>query len=207
MDLSLKAGLRKTTGKGNAIKLRHERNIPGILYGESKPGQAVVVQEAEVEQILQQGGIGKVIRLHIAGPGGEESQAVLVKDVQRDPVKRNLLHVDFWRIAMDQPVRVKVPLNFEHEEDRVRDGAFLQMVLHELDISCLPRQIPDTIRVDVSGVTSEKALMVKDLVLPEELRVLNPPEEVVVQATFPPNVEEPAESQTIPEGDEAESEN
>jgi len=192
MELTLSATLRENVGKEQAHKLRRMGDIPGVLYGEGKATEHLTIDGREFERVLLKGGAGKLIELTIAKAKKEEREPVLIKEYQRHPVKRSVLHVDFLRVALDRPVTVKVLVHLTNEEKRQRDGAVVQMLIHELEVSCLPTNIPEKILVDVGSLTLGATIHVKDLHLPEGVRVLNPPEEPIVLAAAPTVNEEPA---------------
>ena len=156
-----------------------------MLYGEGKPSEHITIQDHELTRLLAKNGYGKLISLEIQGGKKAEKEHVLIKDYQRHPVKGNLLHVDFLRVDMNRPVTVKVPVHIINEEKRVNDGAILELVMHELEISCLPANIPDRITVDVSKLTMGSGIHVKDLNVAEGIKTLNGLEEAVVLAVAP----------------------
>lgn len=185
MELSLAATVREEVGKQKVHKLRQKGLIPAVLYGEGKPSEHITIQDQELNRLLAKNGYGKLISLEIQGGKKTEKEHVLIKDYQRHPVKGNLLHVDFLRVDMNRPVTVKVPVHMINEEKRVNDGAILELVMHELEISCLPANIPDRITVDVSQLTMGNGIHVKDLAVGEGMKILNGAEEAVVLAVAP----------------------
>jgi large subunit ribosomal protein L25 len=185
MEFSLAASVREGLGKQKVNKIRQQGAIPAVLYGEGKENEHLTIDAHELQKLFFKGGAGKLISLTVKKGKKEEQQHVLVKDFQKHPVKGNVIHVDFFRVAMDHLVTVKTPVHLVNEEKRAHDGAVLELVLHELEISCLPAIIPDRISVDVRSLVIGSGIHVKDLVLPEGIKVLNPPEEVVVMAAAP----------------------
>jgi large subunit ribosomal protein L25 len=185
MEFSLAASVREGLGKQKVIKLRQKGEVPAVLYGEGKENEHLTLEAIELQKIFQKGGASKLISLKIKKGKKEEQEHVLVKDYQRHPVKGNVIHVDFLRVAMDHLVTVKTPVHLVHEEKRVKDGAVLEIVLHELEVNCLPANIPDRILVDVSKLAIGSGIHVKDLVLPEGIKIVNGPEEAIVMAAAP----------------------
>lgn len=116
-------------------------------------------------------------------------------------MKGNFLHIDFFRVAMDHLVTIKVTVHLTGEDKRPRDGAILEIAIHELEVSCLPAQIPDRIMVDVSKLMMGTGIHVKEIVVPEGIRIVNAADEVVVLAVSPTVTGEPipADASTEPE--------
>jgi large subunit ribosomal protein L25 len=194
MELSLLAEVREGLGKQKAVKLRQSNQIPGVLYGEGKPTEHVTVNAHEFNRLIVKNGSGKLISLNInSGKKAAEKIHVLIKEFQRHPVKGNILHIDFMRVAMDHQVTIKVPVHLVGEEKRTRDGAILEVFFHEMEISCLPANIPNRIQVDVSKLQLGASIHVKDLQIPD-VKFLNSPEEVIVMAALPTVAVEPVET-------------
>lgn len=186
MEFLLSATVREEVGKQKSIKLRQKGQIPGVLYGEGKPAEHISLDAHELQKIFLKGGAGKLINLNIQkGKKTEADEHVIIKEYQRHPTKGSVIHVDFLRVAMDHLITVKVPVHLTGEEKRNRDGAILEVVTHELEVSCLPANIPNRIHVDVSKLTIGSGIHVKDLVVPEGVKVVNPPEETVVLVVAP----------------------
>ena len=185
MELLLVAEEREALGKQKAVKFRQNGRIPGVLYGEGKPVEHITVNAHEFSHMVLKHGLGKLISLDIQKGKKTSKEHVLIKECQRHPVKGNILHVDFFRVAMDHMVTVKVPVHITGEEKRTRDGAILEILVHELEVSCLPANIPDRIMVDVSKLSVGIGLHIKDIAMPEGVKCLNPAEEMVVLAASP----------------------
>ncbi|TCL76346.1 large subunit ribosomal protein L25 [Hydrogenispora ethanolica] len=207
MELSLSAVTREGVGTLKVRKLRNEGQIPAVLYGEGKPNQNIAVNGRELEILLREGS-GKLINLQLKLAKGVKREHVLIKELQKHPVKGGVTHLDLLRVAMDQPVTVKVPLRLVHEEKRPRDGAVLETMIHELEVSCLPTAIPEHIEVDISGLNIGETIHVKDLQLAPGVKVLNSPEEALVLASAPTVAETPPPAEAaeaeVAEGKQAE---
>jgi large subunit ribosomal protein L25 len=185
MEISLAASVREGLGKQKVVKLRQQGEIPAVLYGDGKENEHLTLNAHELQMVFLKGGSSKLINLKIKNGKKEEEQHVLVKDFQKNPLKGNVIHVDFLRVAMNHMVTVKTPVHLKNEEKRNHDGAILEMVLRELEVSCLPSNIPDRIFVDVRTLAMGSGIHVKDLELPEGIKVLNSPEEAIVMAIAP----------------------
>ena len=148
-------------GKNVARRLRRQGSIPGVVYGAKKPAMAVSVNPKQITQILgSQAGHNTIFDLKL----GEESAKVMIVDWQYEPVHGALLHVDLKRIAMDQRLRVKVPVLLQGEAAGVKQqGGILEQVQREVEMECLPGDIPSHIDADVRELVFGKVLRVSDL--------------------------------------------
>lgn len=199
MELLLAAEEREALGKQKTVKFRKNGRIPGVLYGEGKPVEHITVNAHEFGNLILKHGVGKLISLDIHKGKKAVKEQVLIKECQRHPMKGNVLHIDFFRVAMDHLVTLKVPLHLTGEEKRVRDGAILELMAHEMEISCLPGNIPDRIMVDVSKLAMGVGLHVKDITPPEGIKFLSPAEEMIVLAASPTVGTEPAPGEATAE--------
>ena len=167
-DFVLNAELRADAGKGASRRLRRlEGQMPAIVYGGDKePLNIQIPQKDMVKQLENEAFYSHVITINV--DGGSES--VLLKDLQRHPAKPVLLHADFLRVSMTQKVTVKVPLHFINEDTCVgvkMQGGQISHTMTELEISCLPGDLPEYIEVDMVDVEIEKIVHISDLTLPE----------------------------------------
>jgi large subunit ribosomal protein L25 len=202
MEYTLTATQREGLGTGKVKKLRVKGFVPGVLYGEGKTTQHISVNAHDFGMLIMRGGAGKLINLKIAGGTSEVLEHVLIKEYQRHPVKGNFLHVDLLRVVMDHLINVKVSVHLFNEEKRQRDGAILEVLMHEMEISCLPGNIPDRIDIDVADLAIGSGIHIRDLNLPEGVKAVSPPEEIVVLASAPTG----AEAVAAPVSEEAEPE-
>ena len=200
--ISIKAEKRGSSGKGAARSLRRNGIIPAVLYREGS-SMAIQLDKAELGRFLHQSG-GEQVIVNLAFPGGEDRLA-LVKDYQVDPIKRELLHTDFFEVSLKQMIKVVAAVHIVGEPIGVkRDGGTLQYGVSEIEIECLPDSIPGHIDVDVSGLAAGHSMHVRDLILPEGIKVLTPAEEAVATVAAPKAEEEvaaaaPAEGTAEPE--------
>jgi large subunit ribosomal protein L25 len=152
---------RKVQGKWAVRRLRRQGWIPAILYGAGAPAELIQIHERELEKVVRHQ--ARLVR--VEGLGDSPIQA-LVRDVQWDIIGKRVVHVDFHRVAVGQRVHVKVPVILRGTPAGLEDGGRLDHVLHELEVECLATEIPDEIRVDVSGLKVGDVLHVADLMLP-----------------------------------------
>ncbi|MBM3318659.1 MAG: 50S ribosomal protein L25 [Candidatus Eisenbacteria bacterium] len=166
---------REDKGKGAAHRLRAEGLLPGVVYG-SGENRLVAVERHGFEGVLRRAVTGTVL-IDLALPDG--SLRVLIKEVQRDPATAKLLHVDFLRISMDRPIRLKVPLRFTGVPEGVRtEGGMLEHLLREMEVECLPGDVPEFIEIDVSALNVGQSIHARDIVR-ERVQILTPPERAI----------------------------
>lgn len=183
--MEISVAIRENTGTGKAKKVRYSGDIPGVIYGQGKPAEHLSINAQEFGRFVLREGTGKLINLKIKKGKKTEQDQVLIKELQRHPVKGSILHVDFLRVAMDQQVTVKVPVYLASDERKTRDGAVIDMTMYELEIRCLPGNIPERIQVDTNELTAGGKIFVKDLKLGDGIEAVSAPDEVVIQALVP----------------------
>jgi large subunit ribosomal protein L25 len=174
----LEAQPREAGNKNAARRVRAGGKVPGVLYGAGKDALSLSLDPRQVLRILHsQTGHNTIFDLALTG--GERSKAMIV-DWQYEPIKGALLHIDLKRIAMDRKLEVKVPITLKGEAAGVKQqGGILEQILREVEIECLPADIPSSIEVDVSELVMGKVLRVSDLPHNEKVTFLTVKEEVV----------------------------
>lgn len=168
---TLSATLRHDTGKGVARKLRQNGDIPGVIYGHGREPQSLTVNAREFERLISRVAAGStVIELDLGGTTARS----LIREIQRHPFKRQILHVDFQEVVAGEMITLKCPIVYVGTPYGVRtEGGLLDQIMHELTIQAIPSQIPDHINVDVSDLHVGKALHVSDLSLPDGVKVVD----------------------------------
>ncbi len=190
----LKAEVRSGTGKKVAKDLRAKGLIPANVYKGGKGALSLQISMDSLYEVTHtKAGENVIITLKITGEGSPKDKTVLIKEIQRHPVKDAILHVDFNEISLTETLKVNVPLTSRGEPVGVKvDGGVLEHVIRELQIECLPTAIPEKIEVDVSALKIGDAIHVKDVKIPEDVKVLNDPE-LIAMIVKPPKVEAPKE--------------
>lgn len=166
------ASTRKAQGTGASRRLRRAEKLPGIVYGGKVPATPIELDHNEIFHALRKEKFHASI-LDMVLDGKDEK--VLLRSFQMHPYKPQVLHIDFQRIAADEPIHMRVPLHFVGEETSpavVAEKANVNHALTELEVSCLPAQLPEFITVDLSGLTVQEPLHVSDLKLPEGVTVI-----------------------------------
>ena len=205
--LSLSAKIRKELGK-KVKTLRGKGGLPAILYGPGIKNLNLEIGEKEFEEIYQKAGESSIIKLKIKFEELRSSLVpakasvneklkineflVLIHEVDRDPLTEKPIHVDFYQPRLEEEVEVTIPIIFEGEAPAVKDlGGTLVKNISELEIKALPQKLPHEIRVDISRLrTFEDNILVKDLIIPEEVKVLKKPDETIAFVAEPEKVEE-----------------
>ena len=183
--------IRETRGKNAARRTRMTGMVPATLYGGRKEAVALTLNAKQVARILRsETGHNTIFTVSVAG--GNQEKAML-KDWQVDPLKGSLLHVDLLRIAMDVRMRVRVPVRTFGEPQGVKmQGGIFEMVTREVEIECLPTDIPEEFKVDVSEMLIGKQLRAADLPLdPEKIKLLTDPQRVLAHVVTLKKEEEP----------------
>lgn len=176
---TLKAETRTGSGSRQADKLRKAGRVPGIVYGHKEANVAVSVPADELDRLIRVQH-ARVLELDVGG----KTETVLVRDLQWDHLGRELLHVDFARVSASDTVKVTVPVELRNSP-KATGGGVLDQPLHTLHIECSPTKIPEAIRIDITNLTLGTPIHVRELALPEGVKVLEAPESVVVQLKLP----------------------
>jgi large subunit ribosomal protein L25 len=181
---------RQGTGKQIAKRLRRQGVVPAILYGGAQPEPITVDPKAVLRTIVGHAGTTQLLTLKMEGDGG--SRLAIIRAMQFDPVSERLLHVDLQEVSADKPITVRAAVRPVGEAVGVRDTkGILNLVLHEVTVSCLPTAIPERIDADVSALAIGDVLTIADLTVPPGVRILNDPGQAVATVS-PPMAEEAA---------------
>ena len=203
----LKVTERHTFGKGSARTLRREGLVPAILYGPKRDSLPLTVSPMDLDKIYKTSGTEQVIFNLVIENGGTQNVTAMVKEVQATPVTRQYLHVDFYEISLDEEIVVSILVEVTGKSKGVERGGFLQVVRHELEVSCLPTDMPDSIRVDVTDLDIGDAIHVEDLALIDKVKLLADPGLTVLTVVAPTvEEEELPEEEEIEEAEETEGE-
>src|SRR5215470_2734679 len=178
-EITVTAESRSDFGKNASRRLRYRGMVPAVVYGGKGGNVSVSVDPKALQRVLHsEAGRNTILKLEIAGEGATNA---ILKSWQVDPVRENFLHADFYRIAMDVALRVTVPLAVRGEARGVKtDGGILEMVIRQIEIECLPGDIPERIEVDVTDLGLNQSLRVSELPVTAKVKVLQNPDQVVV---------------------------
>jgi len=202
--VALAAQSRTETGKGVARSLRRQALIPAVFYGPEVDPVPLILQSRDLEKLITTGaGENILIDLNIEDGKSTQSHRAMIKEIQVDPVKQNILHVDLYAISMDKKISVEVPITLTGTAVGVSDeGGILQQISRTLEISCLPDRIPEAFELDVTALAIGDSLHVSDLEIPEGVEVLAE-DELIIASVVPPTVEE-IEPEVLEEEEEGE---
>jgi large subunit ribosomal protein L25 len=193
MFMKVVAQLRELQGTGASRRLRRAGKVPGIVYGSSAKPVAIELDHNGLFHALRKESFhSSILELEV---DGKDVQQVLLRDVQMHAFKPQVLHVDFQRVAADQKIHVKVPLHFLNAEVSPavkQNGAVVSHVFTEIDITCLPKDLPEFIEVDLSSLAVGQTIHLADLKLPDGVGVVSHENPVVVTVTVPRGMEEAA---------------
>ncbi len=178
-EITVSAESRNDFGKNASRRLRAKGMVPAIVYGGKGENVSVAVDPKSLLRVLRsEAGRNSILKLDIVGHGATNA---ILKGWQVDPVKENFLHADFYRIAMDVAIRVTVPLAIRGEARGVKvDGGILEIVVRQIEVECLPGDIPERIEVDVTDLGLNGAIRVADLPPSAKIKVLQNPDQVVI---------------------------
>ncbi len=202
-SFELNAELRDDTGKGASRRLRHAGLVPGIIYGARKDPVMITLPHNELIRNLEQ----EAFYSHILSISlGGKKEKVVLKDLQRHPGKPFILHVDFLRIDEKEAIRVNVPLHFMNEDiaPGVKAGGRVSHTLTEVEVSCLPGNLPEFIEIDLAAVEVGQAIHLSEINLPEGVEIpalaQTPSRDLAVVSIHAPRVDSGESAET--EGDE-----
>jgi large subunit ribosomal protein L25 len=189
MEATLEAVKREGRGKNEANRLRASGRIPAVVYGSRVEGQApegvpVSVDPKHVLRILHsESGANSLITLKV---DGGDAARVMVKEYQLDPITHQLLHADFYQLALDKAITVTVPITIKGEPKGVKvQGGLLDFVTREIHVLCLPTEIPEHIDVDVTELMLNQSIRVRDLAQESKWKAITPPETMIVHVVLP----------------------
>ncbi|HET9467574.1 MAG TPA: 50S ribosomal protein L25 [Vicinamibacterales bacterium] len=199
MEATLDAVERTDRGKNEARRLRASGKIPAVVYGGKDGGKAIAVDPKGLAKILRtEQGANTLIALNLAGGGDAR---VLVREYQLDPITHELLHADFYRVAMDKLIRVPVSVVAQGEPKGVKQqGGVLDIVHRQIEIECLPADIPNHIEVDVRELMVGQSIRVKDIATNPKWKAVTDPEMMLLHVIIPKVEETPAPAEAAAAG-------
>ena len=188
MSFKIKVEKREIFGKNASRRLRREGMIPAILYGGGSSNVPLTLKKQDVFMILKSDtGENTVFQVSF----DSEIRDVMIKELQMDPVTDEILHADFVHIAMDKAIRVSVPLVSVGEAVGVKtEGGFVDFITRELEVECLPKNIPEHIEMDISGLHVRQSLKAEDITLPEGVKLITSSDTMLVLIEVPLKEEE-----------------
>jgi large subunit ribosomal protein L25 len=185
-EINLKAKIREELGKEAVKKLRPQGFTPAVVYKGKNSTSIKVLTKDFLDVINTKAGENVVINLEVEGK--KTGRTVIIKEIQYHPVREDILHIDFNEISLTEAITVKVPIAVKGEAEGIKEGGVLEHIVWEVEVECLPRQIPENIPVDVSSLKIGDSILVKDLQVAAGVKILSDPETTVISFSVP-NVE------------------
>jgi large subunit ribosomal protein L25 len=176
----LSARNREEKGSGASRKLRCVGRIPGVLYGRSTKSITIDLDALDFAGKIKNISESTIVKVEIEG----KTYDAFVKDTQRNIVDGNILHVDFYEVESGVLLRARVSINLKGNAIGVREGGVLEFPLHEIEVECLPGDLPERIEVDISGLGANQSIHVRDIPLPETVRVISSADQVVALVKY-----------------------
>jgi large subunit ribosomal protein L25 len=206
-NVTLEVEPREQTGKNANRRLRRDKQVPGVVYGLDQPPFLVSVSPRKLGEILHlDSGRNTIFTLSLVGQ--DQTRAAMIKELQRDPVSEDFVHVDFIRLDLERKITVNVPVRLVDTPTGVKnEGGVLDFIHREVEVECLPKDIPEHVDVDVSGLHINQNVAVSDISVEEGVQILDEPE-TVIAVVVPPRAEAVAaeEEEAAPEEEGAEPE-
>jgi len=194
-EIFLDAQLREGTGRAKVKDLKEAGFLPAVVYSQGKDAIAVKISRGTLLKLMHQHRLESIIiNLKIKDDKLAKARPCLVKEIQHNPVSEDIIHVDFNEISLTKEIKVNVPIETKGEAVGVKqEGGSLEHLLWEIEVECLPTNIPKNIQVDITALKMGEAIYVKDIVLPQGIKVLNDPTAIVLHVIAPMKEEVPIE--------------
>ncbi|MHB0884387.1 MAG: 50S ribosomal protein L25 [Bacillota bacterium] len=189
MEQVLLNASKRDIGKGSSRAIRREGYVPAILYGKNVEAVSVKVPARDFSRVMM-AGRNSIIKLAIAEKGGVDERTCMVKDIQQDPIRGDVIHADFHQINLKEKLRATVAVRIVGEDAVVKAGGVLQHLLWEVEVECLPTDIPDHLTADVSNVPIGGHLSVRDLKAPAGVDMVTDQDTAIASVLAPKAVEE-----------------
>lgn len=195
--IELNANIRTTVGNGPARRLRQSGQLPAVLYGPGAETVLLSVNISDFDQVLKKSGASQLLLNLVIQDSETYTRSAMVKELQTHPVSRNFLHVDFYEIAMDRKIKVKVPIVTTGMAKGVELGGVLQIIRREIEVLCLPFEVPESFEIDVADLDIGDSIHVRDISQEGEIEFLEDENFTVVTLLIPKieEEEEPAEEE------------
>ncbi len=207
-DFDLVAEIREEQGKGASRRLRREGKVPAIIYGAGRPPRQLTIDHNLIMQQLENESFySSVLSIKV----GDKSQAAIIKDIQRHPSQRRVLHMDFQRIVADEKIKMNVPIHYINGDNAIgvkQGGGTVSQLRNDVEVSCLPKDLPEYFEVDIEELELDTMLHLSDIKLPDgvEIPELEPGsdnDQAIVSIRIIKVQEEPVEEEAV-EGEDGE---
>jgi len=195
-ELFLDAEIREEIGKGKVHGLREKGFVPAVVYADGKSALSLKLSHRQLVQLIHHHRIeGVIINLNIKDDKKQKSRPCLIKEIQHDPVHGEIVHVDFNQISLTKAIKVNIPVAVKGEAIGVKqEGGSLEHVLWDIEIECLPTSIPKDIEIDITQLKMGESIHIKDVIVPQGVKILNDPGAIVLSVIAPMKEEAPVEA-------------
>ena len=184
MDLVELKAVQRVTGKSSTKRVRADGMVPAVFYGHGIDPLSLSIDAKTFRSVIHgEAGTNVILQLKIDGKKGNHT--AIIKEIQRHPIKDYFFHIDFLKIAMDEKIQAKIPVNVVGEAIGAREGGVLQHGLWEIEVEALPADLPENIEIDVSDLGIGGSVRIADLAVGEEVTILTDSEETVVSVVPP----------------------
>ncbi|WP_418791329.1 50S ribosomal protein L25 [Phosphitispora sp. TUW77] len=185
------ASMRPNTKGSYRKHMRDNGKIPAVVYGKGIKEEAIELYAKDLESLIRKRGRNILIDLEVKEKPGQKKYVVMIKELQRDPIYRKIVHVDLCKVSLEDKIRTTVPVVLKGEPVGKKAGGVLQTGLRELEIECTPDKLPDIVSVDISSLETGQRMTVADLVVSDDLTILTELDKTVVLIAAPTIVEDP----------------
>lgn len=198
-DLKMHIEKRTDTGKNFVDKMRKDKTIPGVVYSRGGETVNIIVNEAEFTRVYKIAGSSSLLKLELEG----QIVPAIIKEIQRHPFKNEIFHVDFQKINMDEKIKMTIPIILINRDNIKIQPSILMQLLDQVEIECLPGNIPDSIEVNVEDMNLETPIMIKDLDIAKDkdITIFRDLEEVICTLTGPSSSDGETEGSEVAAGE------
>jgi len=169
--LELTANMRTSAGNSPSRALRREGNIPAVLYGPGTESVMLSISSLDLEHALKKAAVSQIIFNMAVQNAQTGSRTAMIKELQIHPMSRKFLHVDFYEISKDRKITVNVPVVVKGKAKGIEEGGMLQIIEREIEVLCLPFDVPESIQIDISDLGIGDSIHVKDLKVAENVEI------------------------------------
>ncbi len=187
-EVTLNAQPRTDAGKEKAKKMRRASLIPGVVYGHGKPAVPISVNAQDLLPLFKVGARENII-ITLKLAGDKQDHKAIIRDIQTEPIYNQLIHIDLQEILLTEKIKVPVHIELTGEAPGLKEGGIIEHILHSVDVSCLPADIPDRIVLDVSGLKLGQSLHISDIKA-DKFQVLGSTSQPIVSVIVPRAMEE-----------------
>ncbi len=181
---SVHADTRNEVGTSPSNRVRNNGHVPGVLYGYNIEPANIEVDQRELNSIIRHYGVNALVNVEVNG----DDMTAMIKDVQREPIRNEIIHVDFQAVSYNKPIHASVPVVLVDKDGIKSMGTTVQHQLRSLEVECLPQDIPENVQISVKNLSLGNPLKIADVEFAEDFTVLNSAEEVIASLAHIENV-------------------